>query len=85
MTPSEREFNSYRCWTYPGWGKNWVSVIHGFTGSVESIKPWAQFLNNQGYSVIAPSLPGHGSKWEDLNETTWQDWFKAVALMGAVV
>jgi carboxylesterase len=59
-------------------GKIGVLVIHGFTGSVESIKPWAQFLNNQGYSVIAPSLPGHGSKWENLNETTWQDWFKAV-------
>ena len=59
-------------------GKIGVLVIHGFTGSPATIKPWAEFLNKQGYTVIAPCLPGHGSSWENLNQTNWQDWFNKV-------
>jgi carboxylesterase len=59
-------------------GKIGVLVIHGFTGSPATIKPWAEFLNHQGYTVIAPCLPGHGSTWQELNNTNWQDWFNKV-------
>jgi carboxylesterase len=59
-------------------GKIGVLVIHGFTGSPVTIKPWAEFLNLQGYTVIAPCLPGHGSTWEELNRTNWHDWFSKV-------
>ena len=59
-------------------GKVGVLVIHGFTGSPASIRPWAHGLNQAGFTVSAPRLPGHGTRWEDLNQTTWQDWFQAV-------
>ena len=59
-------------------GKIGVLVIHGFTGSPVSISPWAQYLNHIGYTVHAPCLPGHGSNWQEMNETTWVDWYKCV-------
>ncbi|MEY4008872.1 MAG: hypothetical protein RL232_399 [Actinomycetota bacterium] len=63
--------------TLPG-GKIGVLVIHGFTGSPVSIAPWAKFLNKSGYTVSAPLLPGHGSRWQQMNQTTWQDWYEEV-------
>ena len=60
----------------PG-GKVGVLVLHGFTGSPVSVTPWAQGLNKAGFTVLAPRLPGHGTKWEDLNATTWEDWYSA--------
>jgi carboxylesterase len=59
-------------------GKIGVLVIHGFTGSPVSIAPWAKYLNQIGYTVHAPRLPGHGTNWEEMNETTWVDWYKCV-------
>jgi carboxylesterase len=59
-------------------GKIGILVIHGFTGTPESIAPWAEGFHDAGLSVIAPVLPGHGTKWEDLNATTWNDWYKTV-------
>lgn len=51
-----------------------VLVIHGFTGAVYSVRDWA--LNfAPGHSVVAPALPGHESRWEDLKYCTWQDWY----------
>jgi carboxylesterase len=61
----------------PG-GKIGVLVIHGFTGSPVSIAPWARYLNQVGYTVHAPRLPGHGTNWQEMNETNWVDWYKCV-------
>ncbi len=58
-------------------GKIGVLVLHGFTGSPASIAPWAQGFHSAGFTVRAPRLPGHGTRWEDLNETTWEDWFRS--------
>lgn len=52
-----------------------VLLSHGFTGSPASMRPWAEFLADRGYSVSAPRLPGHGTDWRDLNRTTWADWY----------
>ncbi|MBW1601661.1 alpha/beta fold hydrolase [Streptomyces sp. JJ66] len=52
-----------------------VLVSHGFTGSPQSVKPWGQYLADQGLSVSVPLLPGHGTRWEDLAVTGWQDWY----------
>ena len=63
--------------TLPG-GKIGVLVIHGFTSTPISIAPWAKFLNNAGYTVSAPLLPGHGTTWQQMNQTTWQQWYEEV-------
>ena len=52
-----------------------VLVSHGFTGMPSSMRPWAEFLAEQGYTVRLPLLPGHGTHWQDLNATTWSDWY----------
>lgn len=54
-----------------------VVVCHGFTGSPHSVRPWAQHLATQGFSVRLPLLPGHGTDWRDCNRTTWTDWYGA--------
>jgi carboxylesterase len=51
-----------------------VLLVHGFTGSPASMRPWAEYLNQMGYSVRVPLLPGHGTKPEDLNEVKWEEW-----------
>jgi carboxylesterase len=32
-----------------------------------------EWLAGQGYSVACPRLPGHGTDWRELTDTTWQD------------
>lgn len=55
-----------------------VLVCHGFTGTTQSIRPWAEHLAAAGLSVVAPRLPGHGTRWQDMNRTTFADWYAEV-------
>ncbi|MCQ9182050.1 alpha/beta fold hydrolase [Streptomyces sp. IBSBF 2953] len=55
-----------------------VLLCHGFTGSPQSLRPWAQHLAGQGLTVSLPLLPGHGTRWEDMALTGWQDWYAEV-------
>jgi carboxylesterase len=59
-------------------GKIGILVIHGFTGSPESIRPWAQGFGDAGFTVLAPVLPGHGTTVDDLNLTQWSNWYERV-------
>jgi len=52
-----------------------VLVVHGFTGSPASVRPWAMELGAQGWTMRVPRLPGHGTTWQEMNLTTWQDWY----------
>jgi carboxylesterase len=52
-----------------------VLLIHGYTGSPASMKPWAHALAEHGYAVEVPLLPGHGTRWQDLNKIAWTDWY----------
>ncbi len=55
-----------------------VLLCHGFTGTPQSLRPWAEHLAAQGLTVSLPLLPGHGTRWQDLAPTTWQDWYATV-------
>ena len=55
-----------------------VLVCHGFTGTPQSMSPWAEHLAGAGYTVRLPRLPGHGTTWQELNATRWQDWYAEV-------
>ena len=55
-----------------------VLVIHGFTGSPVSMRPWAEHLAAAGFTVELPRLPGHGTRWEDMAVTRWEDWYSEV-------
>ncbi len=52
-----------------------VLLSHGFTGTTASMRPWAEHLSAAGYTVAAPRLPGHGTRWQDMNKTRWSDWY----------
>jgi carboxylesterase len=52
-----------------------VVLSHGFTGSPQSLRPWAEHLAAAGCTVRLPRLPGHGTRWQDLNATRWTDWY----------
>jgi carboxylesterase len=55
-----------------------VLVVHGFTGSPSSMRPWAEHLAGAGFTVELPRLPGHGTRWEDMAVTRWEDWYAEV-------
>ncbi|MCQ0022405.1 alpha/beta fold hydrolase [Streptomyces somaliensis DSM 40738] len=55
-----------------------VLLCHGFTGSPRSMRPWAEYLAERGLTVSVPLLPGHGTRWQDLRTTGWQDWYAQV-------
>lgn len=55
-----------------------VLLCHGFTSTPQSMRAWAEHLAEAGCTVRCPLLPGHGSRWQDLNRTTWRDWYGAV-------
>ena len=56
-----------------------IIFVHGFTGSPASMRPWAHFFHERGYTVRVPRLPGHATQWEDLNQVAWQKWPERVA------
>lgn len=49
-------------------------VLHGFTGSPQSMRGIAEAFAGAGYSVEMPLLPGHGTSVEDMLTTGWADW-----------
>ena len=51
-----------------------VLLVHGFTGTPASMRPWSHYLNERGYTVSVPLMPGHGTTWHDLNQVHWQEW-----------
>jgi carboxylesterase len=55
-----------------------VLLCHGFTGSPQTLRPWAEYLAGQDLTVSLPRLPGHGTAWEDLALTSWTDWYAEV-------
>jgi carboxylesterase len=55
-----------------------VLLCHGFTGSPQSMLPWAQHLAEAGLTVSVPLLPGHGTVWQDMQVTRWEDWYAEV-------
>ena len=52
-----------------------VLLLHGFSGSPAAMTPWARFLAERGYAVEVPLLPGHATRWQDLNRVSWTDWY----------
>jgi carboxylesterase len=55
-----------------------VLLCHGFTGSPQTVRGWADYLAEQGLTVSLPRLPGHGTTWQDLATTGGDDWVAEV-------
>jgi carboxylesterase len=57
-----------------GDGEVGALLLHGFTGNPWSMRPLAEALAADGLAVELPRLPGHGSRWQELQRTDWRDW-----------
>jgi carboxylesterase len=55
-----------------------VVLSHGFTGSPHGLRAWAHAFAAAGFAVRMPLLPGHGTSWQDLARTRWQQWHGAL-------
>lgn len=55
-------------------GPDGVLLLHGFTGSPASLRPFATHYAGLGLSVRLPRLPGHGTSPADLARRTWPEW-----------
>ncbi|BFT68833.1 alpha/beta hydrolase [Paenibacillus sp. P36] len=52
-----------------------ILMIHGFTGSPSEFRRIGYELRDEGYTIQAVRLPGHGTSPEDMLRTGWTDWY----------
>ena len=62
----------------PGTKGETIVVIHGFTGCPAHWRLVAPVLAEAGYTIVAPLLPGHGTRPEDLTGVSADDWLASV-------
>lgn len=55
-----------------------ILMVHGYTGSPYNLIWMGRQINDAGYSVYIPRLPGHGTNAADFNSTRWQDWVRRI-------
>jgi len=51
-----------------------VLLLHGYMGTVQTVRNWALAFAQAGFAVEAPLLPGHGTSHEDMVDTQWSDY-----------
>jgi carboxylesterase len=56
-------------------GPTAVLCLHGFTATTVDVRGIAGIFSKNDFTTSAPLLPGHGTTPEDLNATSWRDWF----------
>jgi len=80
-TPTPDVMPGAEPFAFPGHGsdaRTGVLLIHGFTGTPMSMRPWADHLAGEGFAVRCPLLPGHGTRWQDANASTHAQWTTTV-------
>lgn len=56
-----------------------VLLTHGLLDSPYFMRHLAAFFQRNGFRVMAPLLPGHGTQPGDLLDMRWQEWMRAVS------
>ena len=54
-----------------------VVALHGFTGTAAELRSVLASVGDAGYAVDAALLPGHGTRAEDLQDVTFDQWVAA--------
>jgi carboxylesterase len=81
LEAAERKYGTPEPFFLPGFGPHADTVallIHGFTGSPSEFRRLGYYLHDQGYTVKAVLLPGHGTTPEDMIQTGFRDWWRGV-------
>lgn len=55
-----------------------VLIVHGLSATPATMAPTMEALEDAGYHVLAPLLPGHGTTELELAATPWQAWARCV-------
>ena len=50
-----------------------VLVIHGFTGSTQSVRYLGEMFAEAGFTVYGPRLTGHGTAPENMEKASYED------------
>ncbi|MEC9011963.1 MAG: alpha/beta fold hydrolase [SAR324 cluster bacterium] len=58
-------------------GDNGILLIHGLTATTAEVRPLAKRFHEEGFTVSAVLLPGHGTTPEELNQTQRKEWIAA--------
>jgi len=53
-----------------------ILLIHGFTSTTSSMMYLAQQFSEAGFHIELPSLPGHGTTWQNLNKINYEEWIE---------
>jgi len=61
---------------YQGNSNKAALVLHGFTGVAYEMQYLAERLNEAGFTVAVPRLPGHGTTGKDFMLTDRRDWMR---------
>ncbi len=64
----------------PNEPKGGVVLLHGLTDSPYSMRAIAEIFHSQGFYVLVPRLPGHGTTPSALRHATWQDWMAVLKM-----
>jgi esterase/lipase/1-acyl-sn-glycerol-3-phosphate acyltransferase len=59
-------------------GNKGVILVHGYMAAPEEIRPLAEYLYKNGYTIYGVRLRGHGTSPEDLALREWGDWYNSV-------
>ncbi len=54
-----------------------VLLLHGFTGTPHEMKYLGARFADEGYTVLIPRLPGHGTELAEMVRTAGRDWLLA--------
>ena len=54
-------------------------LIHGFSGTPYETRALGEALQARGHAALGVRLAGHGRTVEELERSTWQDWYRDVA------
>ena len=55
-------------------GDKGILLIHGLTATTAEVRPLAKRFHDEGFTVSAVLLPGHGTTPEELNQTQRKEW-----------
>lgn len=54
-----------------------VLLIHGFTGTAAHLRPIAEALHREGFTVMGINLPGHACTMDEMAACTWLEWLNS--------
>lgn len=55
-----------------------VLIVHGLTATPWEVRTLSIYLTEHNFTVLTPVLEGHARSPEDLEATTWHDWYENV-------